>query len=83
MKQTILLMLFVILFAGGISYSLYLNATTCDEHVTLTDGTEYDCREVDSYVSGMSVIRLCGDKTITVPTVRIKDVVEIQSTENE
>ena len=48
----------------------------CDTHVTLTDGEEYDCTAVHSYSSGMSSIRLCDGKSIDIPTVRIKTVIE-------
>jgi hypothetical protein len=47
---------------------------TCNEHVILQDGVEYDCRGVISHSSGMSRIKLCDGSYIDVPTSRIKQV---------
>jgi hypothetical protein len=48
----------------------------CDEVVFLEGELSMDVREVDSYSNGMSCIRLCDGKNITVPTNRIIKVVE-------
>jgi len=40
----------------------------------MEDGTEYDCRSVSSYDSGISTIRLCDGSKIRVPTLRIKTI---------
>jgi len=51
----------------------------CDTQVTLTDGETHECRNVSSNDNGMSSIRLCDGTTVAVPTVRIKEVIEIKS----
>lgn len=50
----------------------------CDEHVLMEDGTEYDCKSVSSFNSGVSTINLCDGERITVPTDRIKIITEIK-----
>jgi hypothetical protein len=57
-------------------YFIIQEDTQCDTHVTLTDGEEYDCNAVHSFDSGMTRIKLCDGKSIDVPTVRIKTVIE-------
>ena len=52
---------------------------SCDEHVVLEDGTEYDCSRVLSYVNGMSTINTCGGERINVVTNRIKKITKIQN----
>ncbi len=52
---------------------------SCDEHVVLDDGTEYDCSRVLSYVNGMSTINTCGGERINVQTHRIKSVTKIKN----
>jgi hypothetical protein len=52
---------------------------SCDEHVVLEDGTEYDCSRVLSYVNGMSTINTCGGERINVQTHRIKSVTKIKN----
>ena len=47
----------------------------CDTRVTFTDGESHECRDVYSFDSGMSRIKLCDGTTIDVPTVRIKTVI--------
>jgi hypothetical protein len=48
--------------------------TTCDEHVVLNDGEEYDCCYVSSYENNMPSIRKCDGTSIKVPTSRIKEI---------
>jgi hypothetical protein len=48
--------------------------TTCDEHVVLNDGEEYDCCYVNSYDNNMSLIKKCDGTSIEVPTSRIKEI---------
>ena len=59
--------LFVIFIMGK-------DETTCDEHVVLNDGEEYDCCYVTSYENNMSSIRKCDGTSIKVPTSRIKEI---------
>jgi len=68
------LFLISILFAFGVSYVIVEHELKCDEHVTLDDGSQYDCRSVSSFSNGMSTINLCDGERFTVPTTRIKMV---------
>jgi len=68
------LFLITILFAFGVSYVIVEHDLKCDEHVTLDDGSQYDCRSVSSFSNGMSTINLCDGERFTVPTTRIKMV---------
>ena len=61
---------------GAFIYILIEEDKKCDEHVVMEDGTEYDCRSVSSYDSGISTIRLCDGSKIRVPTLRIKRIEE-------
>lgn len=71
----------VIIIVGlSMTASMFLmmrESHTCDEHVILQDGVEYDCRDVISHSSGMSRIKLCDGSYIDVPTSRIKQVTPI------
>ena len=59
-------------------YWMVQSQLKCDEHVILTDGTEMDCREIQSYTNGMSVIILCDGKKLIIPNYRIKEVKTIK-----
>ena len=61
---------------GSFIYMMIEEGGRCDEHVVMEDGTEYDCRSVSSYDSGISTIRLCDGSKIRVPTLRIKRIEE-------
>jgi|688.fasta_scaffold246261_3 hypothetical protein len=58
---------------------MLIQEKSCDEHVVLEDGTEYDCTRVLSYVNGMSTINTCEGERINVPTHRIKRVTKIKN----
>jgi len=58
---------------------VFQSEKSCDEHVVLEDGTEYDCSRVLSYVNGMSTINTCGGERINVQTHRIKSVTKIKN----
>lgn len=71
-----------IIIIVGLSMTAFMflmmrESQTCDEHVILQDGVQYDCRDVISHSSGMSRIKLCDGSYIDVPTTRIKQVTPI------
>ena len=51
----------------------------CNQHVVLEDGTEYDCRKVNSFTNGTSCILICGGEHVIVATHRIKIVTQLKS----
>ena len=61
-----------------VAYFIHQENLRCDEHVVLEDGTEYDCRQVNSFTNGMSCIRLCDGDYINVATHRIVTVTKIK-----
>jgi hypothetical protein len=64
----------IMLVYGIILFFIIKESKECDEHVVLTDETQYDCRNVSSFSNGMSCIKFCDGKEMIVPTVRIKEV---------
>lgn len=77
MKIKYLVIISIILVVYGIGlYFIIQENNQCDTHVTLTDGETYDCREVHSFDSGMSRIKLCDETSVDVSTVRIKTVIK-------
>ena len=70
---------------GGIALMILIYApiiiakkesTECDQVVFLEGELSLDVRDVDSYESGMSVLKLCDGTTMSVPTSRIVKVVD-------
>jgi len=70
----IFIWLIITLIVCGVCYVIVEHDLKCDEHVTLDDGSEYDCRSVSSFSNGMSTINLCDGERFNVPTTRIKMV---------
>lgn len=71
----IILIVSIIAIVYGVGiYFIIEESRQCDTQVTLTDGESYECRDVHSYDSGVSRIKLCDDTSFDVPTLRIKKI---------
>lgn len=76
LKSVLLIVFGTVLVYVPIVYFANRESMQCDEVVFLEGELSMDVREVDSYPSGMSCIRLCDGKNIIVPTNRIIKVVD-------
>ena len=74
------LILFIVwLTAAVFIYIAVKQDQVCNQHVVLEDGTEYDCRKVNSFTNGTSCILICGGEHVIVARHRIKIVTQLKS----
>jgi hypothetical protein len=80
-RKSVLIILMMILTSVTFGYFVYLsfkNGKTCDELVTLNDGSQIEATDVLSHESGMSTIKMCNGQWMDTPTVNIKMVKPIE-----
>ena len=73
----LMIILTSVLFSGLIYYSIKKD-NVCDELVILNDGSQIEAKQVLSYESGMSTIKMCNGQWMDIPTVNIKMVKPIE-----
>jgi hypothetical protein len=74
----ILLIILTSVTFGFFVYHLIQNDKVCDELVILNDGSQIEAKQVLSYESGMSTIKMCNGQWMDTPTVNIKMVKPIE-----
>ena len=66
------------ILSGGLVYYSIKKNKVCDELVILNDGSQIEAKQVLSYESGMSTIKMCNGQWMDTPTVNIKMVKPIK-----
>jgi hypothetical protein len=74
----ILIVILTFSLSAGMVYFSFKKSEVCDELVILNDGSQIEAKQVLSYESGMSTIKMCNGQWMDTPTVNIKMVKPIE-----